>query len=116
MPLSDFGTQLNYWLNVKALSQADFARMMGVSRSTVYQWIMGQREPTNDTFFKICDVLEVTYFDLNFSPSNLAQQELNILFMTNKLHFTDYDDDSIFAMRNLLVDYLLKIEKDFRSR
>lgn len=65
MALTDFPKRLLETLNEKGITQTEFAKMMDVSKTTVSYWISGKRDPETDTFFKILEVLDVDYIDLD---------------------------------------------------
>lgn len=53
--LEKFGIQLKKLLNVKNVSQAEFAKRLGVNKNTVLSWVNGKSEPTYLSLIKIFD-------------------------------------------------------------
>lgn len=41
----DITTAINFWLDAKAISQAELARRCQVSRATVAGWVSGKKRP-----------------------------------------------------------------------
>lgn len=49
------------------LNQQEFAKILGVSQSTVNQWILGKKKPSYDSIYLICAKFKVnpnTLFDI----------------------------------------------------
>lgn len=44
----------------RGLTQTQLAELLGLQRCTIAGWEIGRREPTGNTFKKICKVLNVT--------------------------------------------------------
>lgn len=57
---NQFGNNLKEELRVKGLTQKAVAQLLGVTPSTVNQWITGKREPSYDILLQICKVLNST--------------------------------------------------------
>lgn len=51
-------------LKDRNISNAQFARWMGVSRAIVTFWVNGKRKPSYDSLLKICELLECSYEEL----------------------------------------------------
>ena len=48
----------------KGLSQIEFARMTGISQSTISDWKRKKTNPVSEKILIICDVLDVTPYEL----------------------------------------------------
>lgn len=57
--MSKFGTRLNQLRKSASLSQEEFAKKIGVSRSTIGMYEQGKREPDFETLEKIADYFNV---------------------------------------------------------
>ena len=47
-------------MKVKGITQTEWAKLLGVKKNTVSQWINGVNEPNCQTIVKLCYVLEIT--------------------------------------------------------
>ena len=50
----------------KKLTQEQFAKEVGVSKSTVQKWEKGKSKPSFEKIEPICNVLEMSYDDINW--------------------------------------------------
>lgn len=50
----------------KKLTQEQFAKAVGVSKSTVQKWEKGTVKPRHEKIDQICEVLEVSYDNINW--------------------------------------------------
>ena len=55
---------LNYYLNLKEISQKELAEMLHVSQSAVTNWIKGKNSPDIEIVAKICEILDITVSQL----------------------------------------------------
>ena len=62
-------------LKEKNISQIEFAKRTGISQSTVSDWKRKGTNPSADKIMIICDVLEVTPYDLLEGTSNQKMKE-----------------------------------------
>ena len=44
----------------QGLSQADFAKIIGVNQTTVSQWLLGNKKPSFDNIISICEKFNIT--------------------------------------------------------
>ena len=51
-------------LNEKGISQKDFSEKTGISQSTISDWKRKKTNPASDKIMLICDVLDVTPYEL----------------------------------------------------
>ena len=52
------------------LSQKDVAKILKVSNKTIHSWESGDTSPGAKHIDAICELYQVSYNDLNFSPIN----------------------------------------------
>lgn len=64
-----FSKQLVYYMYSKNISQKALAETIGVSESSVSQWVKGAKVPRADKIDKICDVLGCKRSDLVDEPT-----------------------------------------------
>ena len=62
-------------LNEKNISQIEFAKKTGISQSTVSDWKRKGTNPSADKIMIICEVLEVTPYELLEGTSNHKMKE-----------------------------------------
>lgn len=59
-----FEKNIKLMLQEKGFSQAEFARRLGVGKSTVSNWLCSHREPSISYITKIMEVLNCTFEEL----------------------------------------------------
>lgn len=80
----------------KGLTQTQLAELLGLQRCTIAGWEIGRREPTGNTFKKICKVLNVP-MDV-FVDTETPRETVNNLLIRIEKAFTsdemsnDYKD------------------------
>lgn len=57
---NQFAKNLQEELVIKRISQKTIAEQLGVTPSTVNQWIKGKREPHYDMLLQLCSILNST--------------------------------------------------------
>lgn len=62
--MNKFGTMLKKLRTEREISQADMARILGLSRSTVGMYERGKREPDFETLERIADYFSINLDDL----------------------------------------------------
>jgi len=55
---------LRKYLKAKRMTQAEFARQIGVSQPTVWAWMNGAKTPTADKLVRIADIIGTSVDDL----------------------------------------------------
>lgn len=60
----NFEKNVKVMLKEKGISQAEFARRLGVGKSTVSNWLCSHREPSLSYIRKILKVLNCTFDEL----------------------------------------------------
>lgn len=58
--IPEFGVRLQYALNRKGMSQAELGRRIGRDRRIVNSYCQGERYPSFEAFYMICNVLDVS--------------------------------------------------------
>ena len=64
MKAGNFGPQLLKVLKSKKMSQAALSRKMGYSKTTIYLYTGGKRDPGLDSLLRILIALDITLEDL----------------------------------------------------
>lgn len=83
----NFGTRLKQLRKEKEISQEDFAKKIGVSRSAIGNYETNQNMPTADILNKIADILECSLdylmckSDIRY-PNKVNIDEIDIAFAT----------------------------------
>ncbi len=90
-------------LNQKQMSQKEFAERTGISQSTISDWKRKKTNPSVDKILKICEVLQVTPYEL------LAEN------VDEKGKCMDYDI-ALNKDEHLLLEGYRKLEKGQRER
>lgn len=96
-------------LEEKGMSQKDFSEKTGISQSTVSDWKRKQTNPSADKILKICDVLQVSPYELlsedeNTYPESGADREI-VLTREESLLLENYRNFSS-RQRERLMGYL----------
>ena len=66
--------------NEKILSQKEFAGKLGVSQATITKWLNGFNAPDIELIPKICEILEVSLYDIfGICDPNISNQEERLL-------------------------------------
>lgn len=63
------------YLEEKNISQLEFSKRTGISQSTISDWRRKGTNPSADKIMIICDVLEVTPYDLLLGTENHKMKE-----------------------------------------
>ncbi len=56
--INQFAKNLEDLLRIKNITQKALADKLGITPSSVNQWVKGKREPDYDTLLKICVILD----------------------------------------------------------
>lgn len=78
-----FSDNLRYYLKLNNKTQLDLANTIGVSKTTINNYIKGYNTPRMDKVDKICNYLRITKSDLLEDKSK--QKEIDIANMVNDL-------------------------------
>ena len=68
-------------LNEKGLPQKHFSELTGVSQSTISDWKHKKSNPAADKIMLICDVLDITPYELLSGVENNSYQELEYVLV-----------------------------------
>lgn len=64
-----FSKRLKYYLSKKDMTQADLARLLGVSTQSVTNWCKGTKSPRMDKIDAMCDIFNCRRSDLMEEPT-----------------------------------------------
>lgn len=68
-------------LNEKRLSQKRFSELTGISQSTISDWKTKKTNPAADKIMVICDVLEVTPYELLSGAESRTCKQLDYIII-----------------------------------
>ena len=68
--------RLKRYLDEEDISQAEFARQMGVSQPTVWEWLNGHSLPSADRLRKLSQLTGISIDELLGSPAKVKRSEL----------------------------------------
>lgn len=63
------------YMEAKGISQINFARQTGISQSTISDWRRKGTNPSADKIMVICDVLEISPYELLVGTENEKMKE-----------------------------------------
>jgi transcriptional regulator with XRE-family HTH domain len=76
VPMETMGDRIRYLRGIKGLSQTDLADRVGVTKSAVSQWELGQSANIKlQTFLKLCEVLGCLPEFLIYGPSRRPPED-----------------------------------------
>ena len=76
-------------LKDRNMTQAEFAKQVGIATSTISEWKKGKTNPTADKIMDICNVLQITPEQLLTGKG--IEDEENITVTSRESCFTPYD-------------------------
>ena len=87
-------------LKKKNLSQKEFSELTGISQSTISDWKHKKTNPAADKIMLICDVLEITPYELLSGVENETYKQMDYVIVDKK------SEDYIFldTFRNLNIN------------
>ncbi|MBQ8562306.1 MAG: helix-turn-helix transcriptional regulator [Firmicutes bacterium] len=68
-------------LDEKQISQKDFSEATGIAQSTISDWKRKKTNPASDKIMTICDVLEVSPYELLSGAANKYEDDLDYVIM-----------------------------------
>lgn len=71
-------------LKEKGMSQKEFSDRTGISQSTISDWKRKQTNPASDKIMLICDVLEMTPYELLSGVENENYRQLDYVIVDKK--------------------------------
>lgn len=107
LAMIDFATVLKNLRIQRSMSQADLARILSVSRSTISSYENGTRTPDRDTLLKIANCFMVsTDFLLGREPYNSSIEYGQVLSQIDQLlHSSPLDPEQKKAILTEVADY-----------
>ena len=81
-------------LKEKNIKQKEFAKKTGISESTISDWKRKQTNPASDKIMKICEVLDV-------SPYELLSPDDNSRFASNDKYVVEKGSDEYVVVRSM---------------
>ena len=77
--LNDFPARLKYFRSLKDLSQAELAKLVGISGKQVSDYEVGAAKPRQSTYFKILNALNISDEDFHLQPITTQDESPLIL-------------------------------------
>ena len=77
--LNDFPARLKYFRSLKDLSQAELAKLVGISGKQVSDYEVGSAKPRQSTYFKILNALNISDEEFHLQPITLQDESPLIL-------------------------------------
>lgn len=96
-------------LKEKGISQKEFAQLTGISQSTISDWKRKKTNPASDKIMLICDVLEITPYELLSGVENDNYRQLDYVIVDKQSEdYTFLESFRKFseAERNRLLGYM----------
>lgn len=91
-------------LNEKGISQKEFSERTGISQSTISDWKRKKTNPASDKIMLICDVLDITPYELLSGVEKSKYTQLDYVIVDK--NSTDY----------LFLETMRKFDKSTRDR
>jgi len=79
-------------LKQKEITQKEFAMRTGISQSTISDWKTKRTNPASDKIMLICDVLDITPYELLSGVENANYRQMEYVIVdkeTDDYHFLD---------------------------
>lgn len=80
-----FKDNLNYFMQIKGVTQADIVEQLGVSSATASDWVNGNKYPRVDAMQALSELLEVSMQDLMKDDSTEATENGDIMALRERL-------------------------------
>lgn len=74
-----FSSNLNYLLKRDNMTQAEFAKKLGVGTTSVYNWCSGLKTPRMDKIDKMCEIFNITRSYLIAFDYVSVEEEQNLM-------------------------------------
>lgn len=68
-------------LKQKGISQKEFSEQTGISQSTISDWKHKKSNPASDKIMVICDVLEITPYELLSGTKNCNEKQVEYILV-----------------------------------
>lgn len=101
---SSFGTWLRRQIELREMSQSDFARRSGVTTGMVSQWILGRRRPNPENIEVIADALRVDVNEvlaamgLGYMPKDDPPEVRRVIDLLRRVSLTKDREDGLTAL------------------
>ena len=96
-------------LKDRNMTQAEFAKQVGIATSTISEWKKRKTNPTADKIMDICNVLQITPEQLLTGKG--IEDEENITVTSRESCFTPYDIQLVQDYHKLLMAYMEALKK-----
>lgn len=85
------------------MSQNEFAILMDTNKANVSRWIRGQREPTFETYKKICQVTKVGYdYYLNDKQDSEEECRTDLETAIKSLNYSNIDPEDAKMLMQII--------------
>ena len=78
------GEKIFHLISEKGMTQKEFSEQTGISQSTISDWKRKKTNPSADKILKICEVLQVTPYELLAENTADINENIDYLFAMNK--------------------------------
>ena len=105
--MAEFKDMLKYYRKVAGLSQADFAKILGLSPSTISMYEVGEREPSFEVEEKIADYFNIDLNTLRGKDTEYSSEQVASEVLTDQdLQFLDALDKLNYDGKEKVREYL----------
>ena len=104
--MNDIALRIEQLIKRLEMSNAEFARRIGVTRSSVSLWISGQIIPSETTLREICRQFNVDYNWLKFGQSEMFLKTAESFSKAMQSKFELSDTETLFISTFLVYDPL----------
>lgn len=117
-----FSKNLRYYFDLSGMTQAEFAKKLGVGTTSIYNWLSGVKTPRMDKVDSMCKLLGIHREDL--ITDNLAREEeiapfIGELQLSNEMNYKNRFisallqlDDKEWKVIEKFTEILVAIKKD----
>ena len=117
-----FSKNLRYYFDLSGMTQAEFAKKLGVGTTSIYNWLSGVKTPRMDKVDSMCKLLGIHREDL--ITDNMAREEeiapfIGELQLGNKMNYKNRFisallqlDDKEWKAIEKFTEILVAIKKD----
>ena len=117
-----FSKNLRYYFDLSGMTQAEFAKKLGVGTTSIYNWLSGVKNPRMDKVDSMCKLLGIHREDL--ITDNLAREEeiapfIGELQLSNEMNYKNRFisallqlDDKEWKVIEKFTEILVAIKKD----
>ncbi|MFU8927573.1 S24 family peptidase [Acinetobacter puyangensis] len=104
--IKDFSTRLKYFRSIRDLTQAELARLVGVSGKQISDYEVDSSKPRQSTFIKILKALNVS--EEVFNNADLCSFDISDLHPDENIIFTNNDNDKLILPKSFCIKYNLE--------